>query len=275
MAQFQAYVRALRLGEEPVAAFQSGFGITPDEMLSELRRYFRDDPNAIALTRPQRVDESGTNITRLPPSADRLMPLYARTRYGVAEADRPAVLARVRELAGGGGDRFAVLALALAEVRLGENARARAVLTPHLEAAADDVEALYIMGLSYMADADASSGDEKAAAQAEARRWFGRAFNRDENHFSSLYRYAQTYDGVMMDGPTYDNYLNILLLSNRLAPQIDQISINAASVLMSRNRHAEAIPLLRAVAFDPHGGGNIGVARQMLDRAEAALAEQR
>ena len=79
----------------------------------------------------------------------------------------------------------------------------------------------------------------------------------------------------MMDGPTYDNYLNILLLSNRLAPQIDQISINAASVLMSRNRHAEAIPLLRAVAFDPHGGGNIGVARQMLDRAEAALAEQR
>jgi len=273
-AQFQAYLRALRLGEEPIAAFQAGFGVTPQEMMTELRRYYRSDPNALALMRPAQVDLSRMRLTRLPASADALLPLYTRIRYGVPDADAASVLNRVRTLAGNAPtDRFAALTLALAEVRLGETARARAVLTPYLEANPEDVEALYAMGLSYLEESDEADGETRGGLQAQARRYFGRAYQRDANHVPSLYRYAQSYDGAMMDQPTWENYLNVLLLAQQFAPQIDEISINTASVLMSHDRHAEAIPLLRAVAFDPHGGGNAGVAREMLEQAEAALAE--
>ncbi|MGH6952393.1 MAG: tetratricopeptide repeat-containing protein [Vitreimonas sp.] len=271
MAQFQAYVRALRLGQSPTAALQAGFGVTPQEMLAELRRYFRGNPNALALNRPAQVDRERMRLSRLPASADTLLPLYARLRYGVREADGPAVLERVRQFAGGGGDRFALLTLALAETRLGETARARALLGPHLDANPEDVEALYLMGSTYLRDADDAAADQSAALRVQARRYFGRAYQRDPNHVPSLYRYAESYQGVRMDQPTADNYLNVLLLANQLAPQIDQIGINAASALMARGRHAEAIPMLRAIAYDPHGGSNARVAREMLAEAEAGL----
>lgn len=271
-AQFQAYLRALRLGQEPIEAFQAGFGVTPQAMMTELRRYYRSSPNALALTRPAQVDLSRTRVTRLPASADQLLTAYTRLRYGVPNSDAPAVLARVRSIAGSApSDRFALVTLALAEIRHGERERARAVLTPYLETQPEDVEALYLMGLSHLEDADATEGAARETAQTQARRYFGRAFRRDSNHVPSLYRYAQTYDGVSMDQATWENYLNVMLLAHQLAPQIDEIGINAASVLISHNRHAEAIPMLRAIAFDPHGGGNTNVARQMMERAQAEM----
>jgi len=211
-------------------------------------------------------------VTRLPASADDLLPLYARVRYGVREADRASVLAQVRQLAGNGGDRFSLLALATAEARIGETERARAVLTPHLNANPDDVEALYLMGLTHLRDADETDDEPHISHAAQARRYFGRAYQINPNHVPSLYRYAESYQGVMMNQQTAENYLNVLLLANQLAPQIDEIAINTASALMAHSRHAEAIPMLRAVAYDPHGGGNTTVAREMLTEAEAALA---
>lgn len=177
----------------------------------------------------------------------------------------------MRQLAGSGRDRFALVTLALAETRLGETGRARTLLEPHLEANPEDVEALYVMGSSYLRDAEDAGGDQRMSLRAQARRYFGRAYQRDPNHVPSLYRYAESYQGVMMDRATAENYLNVLLLANQLEPQIDEISINAASALMGRNRHAEAIPMLRAVAYDPHGGGNSRVAREMLQEAEAGM----
>jgi len=272
MAQFQAYVRALRLGEEPVAAFQTGFGVTPAAFLSELRRYYRSSPNALALNRPAQVDLSGSRITRLPASADALLPLYARIRLGVDEADESAVLTRVRTLTEGRTDRFSALTRGYAEARFGETAQARAVLAPLLASDPDDVEALHLTGLSYLNEADEADGEQQSALRGQARRHFGRAYQRNANHVPSLYRYAQSFQGTMMDDAAMENYLNVLMLANQLAPQIDEISINASYALMARGRYAEAIPMLRAVAFDPHGGSSAETARDMLAEAEAGLA---
>jgi hypothetical protein len=272
MAQFQAYVRALRLGQAPAAALQAGFGMTPEQMMSELRRYYRSSPNALALNRPAQIDRSRMQTTRLPASADALLPLYARLRYGVREADQASVLARVRQLAGGGGDHFALLTLARAEAALGETERARTLLAPHLEANPEDVEALYLMGSTYLRDAEDADGDQATALRAQARRHFGRAYRIDANHVPSLYRYAESFQGERMDRATAENYLNVLLLAHQLAPQIDQISLNTASALMAHGRHAEAIPMLRVLAYDPHGGGSAERAQQLLSEAEGAQA---
>jgi len=271
MAQFHGYIRALRLGQEPVAAFQTGFGMTPEEMQSELRRYFRGGPNALALTRPVQVEAPNLRLTHLPASANRLLPLLARVRDGVNEPDRAAVLAQIRQLAGGASDPFATRTLAYAETSIGDIAAARTLLTPYLEANPDDTEALYIMGSSYLREADEAGGSREALL-AQGRRYFGRAYRHDPNNVPAMYGYVRSYSGMMMDEASAANYLNILLLANQLAPQIDEISLNAAAALMGHGRHAEAIPMLRAVAFDPHAGSGAGAARQMLQEAEAAVA---
>jgi hypothetical protein len=274
--QFQAYLRALRLGQEYSQALQTGFGVTPDQMQAELRRYLRGSPNALALTRPTLIEHSAMQVTRLPSSADRLLPVAQRVRRGGLSAeDAPAVLARVRQLAQG-ADAYSVLTLARAEATLGEASAARAILEPYLAANPESVEALYLMGSTYLRDAGASNGSrsrDQLDILSQGRRYLVRAYRIDPNNVPTLYRYARSYDGVIMDEATSENYMNVLLLARQLAPQIDEISVNAAAALMMRDRNAEAIPLLRAVAYDPHAGSGAQAARAMLEQAEAAVAQ--
>jgi hypothetical protein len=89
----------------------------------------------------------------------------------------------------------------------------------------------------------------------------------------TLVRYAETYSGESMNDATHENYVNILLLSRQLAPQVDEISLNAANMLLRTHRAREAIPILRALAYDPHAGGGAEVAQRLLAEAEAELAE--
>jgi hypothetical protein len=274
MPQFEAYVRALRLGQAPDVAFQAGFGMTPAQMQSELRAYLRGAPNALALTRPAAVAQADFQVTRLPASADQLLPLAARiARGGVREADREALLQRVRALVGATpADTFALHTLARAEIAYGSPQAGRLLLQPHLETAPDDVETLYLVGRSYLEEADDAQGAARTEFQAQARRHFSRAYRRNENHVPSLYSYADTYSGVMMNEETYANYLNVLLLARQLAPQVDTISLRAARALMTADRRSEAIPILRALAYDPHGGGAAERAQQLLAEAEGAQA---
>lgn len=270
--QFRAYVRALRLGQPAEAAFQAGFGMTPAQMQAALRVYLRSSPNAIALTRPAAAEHSDIEESHLPASADNLLLPEARLLQGVGDNEEQALLQQVRQLAGGQpNDRFATLTLARAEVTLGSRDAGRALLEPFLAANPNDVEGLYLMGLSYLRDADSAQGEQRTQLLSQARRYFGRGYRQDGNDVPTLYRYTETYDGVMMNDATYDNYLNIMLLAHQLAPQVQQISINTASALMTKGRNAEAIPILRAIAYDPHAGGS-ETAQHMLAEAEAAFA---
>lgn len=103
---------------------------------------------------------------------------------------------------------------------------------------------------------------------AQARRYFVRAHRLDENHVPTLYRYAETFSGATQTASTAENTLNVLLLARRLAPQVQEININAAQALMAFGRVADAVPILRMVAYDPHGGGGAEFARQLLAEAE-------
>lgn len=275
-AQFRAYVRAQRLGRSPAAAFQEGFGITPDAMQARLRQYFRGNPNAIALTRPALVARPQMTVTQLPPSSARLMPISARLASAtIRDADKTETLARVRQLAGAAPyDEFALFTLARAEIRLGSTAAARALLEPYLEQHPDDRDALYFMGLAYLREADNAEGDARTALLSQARRYLSRGYRIDGNHVPTLARYAETYANTSMSQATYENYLNILLLARQLAPQVDEISLNAANALLSSSRTREAIPILRALAYDPHGGGAAETAQRLLTEAETTLAAE-
>ncbi len=273
--QFRAYLNALRHGAAPLAAFQTGFGMAPADMERTLRTYLANNPHGLALTRPTEVAHEITNVTTLPPSAGTLLPISTRVRRGVTDAEAPALLARVRQLVGAApADRFALMTLARAEATIGEAARARALLGPYVEAHSDDVEALYLMGLTYSTDAKTLQGDAHRAQMTQARHYFVQAHRLDENNVAVLYRYAATYSEVSMDDATFANMLNVLLLAHQLAPQVAQISFYAASTLMANDRNAEAAIILRPIAYDPHGGEAARQALQMLQQAERGASGQ-
>ena len=272
--QFQAYVRAIRSGRPPLEAFQEGFGVTPDQMQATLRRYLQGNPSAIALTQPAYVVPPRMDVTELPASARRLLPTSTRLFNGnVADEDKAPLLARIRQLAGAEPyDEFALLTVARAEIRLGSPATGRALLEPYVTANPNNRDALYLMGLSYLREANDAEGDAEDALLAQARRYFSRGYRIDGNHVPTLARYAESYSGTAMSETTYENYLNILLLARQLAPQVDEISLNAANMLLASDRAREAIPILRALAYDPHAGGSAEVAQRLLAEAETRLA---
>ncbi|MEQ1489108.1 MAG: tetratricopeptide repeat-containing protein [Terricaulis sp.] len=277
-AKFQSYVRAMRLGAPPEQAFQTGFGMTPLEMQSALRAYFRSSPNALALTRPVIAASQGVTITRLPTSANAMLPLTTRVRRGyLSDEDASELLTRMRRMVSNPRDSFAVLSLAEAEASYGDVAAARALLEPYSAAHPDDVQALYLLGRTYSREADeAKDRDDDAAreaARSQARRYYTRAFRADGNHVPTLYRYAQTFAGAPLDAAG-ENAMNALLLAHQLAPQVSEITFMAADWLLTANRPAEAIPMLRVIAFSPHGGESADRAKEMLTRAEAAVAAQ-
>lgn len=274
--QFQTYIRAMRSGRPPLEAFQEGFGVTPDQMQMTLRRYLQGNPNAIALTQPAYVAPPRMTVAELPASARRLLPVSTRLFNGnIADEDKAPLLARIRQLAGAQPyDEFALLTVARAEIRLGTPAAGRALLEPLLAVNPEHRDALYLMGLSYLREAEDAGDDAGAALLTQARRYFGRGYRVDGNHVPTLARYAESYAGATMSDATYENYLNILLLARQLAPQVDEISLNAANVLLAGNRTREAIPILRALAYDPHGGGSAETAQRLLAEAEASLAEE-
>lgn len=277
-AKFQAYLRALRLGAPAAEAFQTGFGMTPAEMQSALRAYFRSSPNALALTRPVVTESQGVAITHLPVTANAMLPLTTRIRRGMlSDEDAAELLARMRRMVLNPRDRFAILSLAEAEVSYGDIAAARAFLEPYNAANPNDVQALYLLGRTYSREAEeADERDDDAArdaARSQARRYYTRAFRIDGNHAPTLYRYAQTFAGTTLDASS-ENALNALLLAHQLAPQVPDITFMAADWLLAAERPAEAIPMLRVIAFNPHGGESADRAKEMLARAEAALSAQ-
>lgn len=146
------------------------------------------------------------------------------------------------------------------------------MLEPYLAANPESRDALYLLGLAYLREADEAEGDAQDALITQSRRYFSRGFRIDGNHVPTLARYAETFAGSSMSEATYENYANIMLLARQLAPQVDEISLNAANMLLAGDRVREAIPILRALAYDPHAGGSAEVAQRLLTQAEARLA---
>jgi hypothetical protein len=261
MAGFLRYVAAIRTGGDAVAAFQPAFGITPDAFDKELRRYKRAQLNAFALTRPASVEQLPVRVSRMPLSADELLLLSARVRMGNGAeklGEIRAIAARFPE------DAYAVRVHATAEIHAGEPARAVPLLDGLLAKTPDDAEALYLKGLALVKQAWKPGADTRGLL-AQARPLLARANRLTPDNPHILFRYAEATNG--QPGLSDETSLNVLLLAQQLAPQVDHYRINAASALMSVERYEEAANLLMPLAFEPHGGEQATFARAMLEAA--------
>lgn len=270
------YLVAVRQGDR-AAALQAATGMTPAALGQELRRYIRGGQIRYRRMTLESVQAPPPIIvTGLSAAAGDLMLYDAALRVGVQEENQTSYLARIRAAAERHGeDPFAKRVLAHAEALFGDRDVAKRLLETQLAAAPGDAELMYLMGMLHLSAAE--SGDEWEREARAARTWFTRAHRANENHFQTLYRFAQSMRG--QPGFVSENTSNVLLLAHQLAPQVAEVTMNAAMMLISRGETADAEALLQPLAADPHDSGLAQAAKRLIESARsrsrpAAASEQ-
>lgn len=248
-------------------AFEAATGMSPRALVQQLRRYIgRGRINYTSYPRGSTEAPPPVTVTALPRSANDLMLYQAALRIGLYEGRGESTLQRIREIAARHGqDALARRVLAHAEALYGDAAAADRLLDQLLVEFPDDAELMYLKGMRHLRAAEKAEAPESDLRA--ARRWFTRAHNANGNHFQTLYRFAQS----MQTDPNYvsENMANVLLLAHQLAPQVPDIRIAAAEMLMNRDQFEPAAILLRPLAADPHNSALAQRAKTLLDRARA------
>lgn len=261
----RAYLDAINAGGDPIAAFQPAFGKSVQEVDVELRRYKGQNMlRGFGFQRAAPVPDSDIAVTRLPDSMDDL--LLARVRARAGQGEKPEFAARIRGIAARyPGDAEAAMTAAWATFATGAYDETVAALDPLLAARPDDAEALYLKGLALLA---AATPDTRQARVAEARRVLARANRLAPERTHLLFRYGQTFQ----QEPVTENLLNVLRLSNQLAPQVPEITLHTARVLMAAGQFEEAAKVLTPLAYSAHRGRS--AERALVMRASALRGEQ-
>jgi hypothetical protein len=204
-------------------------------------------------------------VTVLPPAADDLLLLDSAMEIGISPADVPAFLARLRSLANGRSDAYSRRVLARAEALYGDSAAADRLLDPLLAAAPADPSLLFWAGMRHLRAARRGAADE-AQERRSAQVWFGKAHKADPDHFQTLVRYADSLQGDRRFDS--DNTANVLLLAHQLAPQVSEITMRAAFMMLRRGDFDEAAALLTPLASSAHDPGLAAQAQSMLRQAK-------
>ena len=269
---FSRYIDLLRDGGNFARSFETAFETTLADADIALARYRGAALPALYVDRDQAADPPALTMGEsLSEAANALLMLEVRLR-SADERDMPSILDDVRERTRRyRGDPLADMQLARAEARFGDPAAARALLEPILASAPEEPDALYLMGQSHLraAVADRATAAENARA---ARRFFIAANAARPDHYPTLFRYAQA--DILMRVAVTPQTLDVLVRAHDLAPQVGEIALFTASMLLEAGRTQEAAVAARLVAFSPHGGSLAQEGQAIWRRAQAALGQQ-
>ncbi|TPE61100.1 hypothetical protein FJQ54_09395 [Sandaracinobacter neustonicus] len=251
------YLKAYAAGADPVEAFRTH--IDPDFRAFEakLRRYVVREAT---YSRFNRIDETRptVRITELPASASTmLMPMIA-IEQGVPPDRREEALADLRQRAARfPGDPLALRALALGELQLGSPMAAADLLDAQLARTPDDADLL-----RWRAQAARLLGQPEVA-----RTYLLRAMRANPQDWRTALAYSRLYRSTAQPMP--DQALEALMKAYRLAPQVNDVVLDAALALANAGRTGEAAQVLEPLAWAPHGGPASELAQRMLVKARA------
>lgn len=175
-----AYVTAVNGGQDPVAAWQAIFAMTPDQLTAELRAHVRSRLSYAKLDLPP--IRPVITVTPLSPAADAvILPAINARSWNSAEIDGPALLATLRAAAARfPDDPLALVALGRAEMRWGDATAAETALTRALDRQGDNVEGLILMAnLTTEKGADTTDEAEQTRQWDRARGFIARALEAD------------------------------------------------------------------------------------------------
>jgi hypothetical protein len=268
-AKLITFFNAIRGGEAPPAAFKRIFAVEPRQLQADLVRYGERQLTYSRLKRRFAAETPSMQVTVLPPSADDLMLAAAAMQIGVDDAREAALVAQVRTAAAKYDDDFARRTLAKAEALYGDGAAADRLLDSILTQSPNDAEALYLKGMRLLVAAR-KQRDKGGPLAKQAQTWFARSHKADDKAFPTLTRYVEA--SLFNAAPT-ENIVEVMLLAQQLAPQVVELRMNAASMLLARGHKAEAAILVEPLASDPHNPGLATAAKKMLERARVGAKE--
>ena len=126
----------------------------------------------------------------------------------------------------------------------------------------DDPYSQYLLGVSYLSVARRDPG-QKAGATADAKKAFARAVKLDPSFYPALYRYARTLP------PESETVIDVLVQAHLLAPQVEQIRIDAVLALLRKGEYDTAGALIEPLARSPHMNLNVAAAQVLAESATA------
>lgn len=250
---FGGYVEALRTGQPWDAALQTHFGLTPEQLRSELRRYLNGRMRYAELSLER--TPIPTEVVTLPKSADDFMFTYAALQAAVPQERARELLAEARTKIGRHpDDPLALFTLGYLEQVWGDNDRAEASLSRLLEIEPDHAEGLRIMAQLKTEMADDSDDDvTRVSLLNQAQRLLAKSIEIDPSDFRPYRQLAQ----IRSRAPNYptDNDVDTLMMALTYAPQVTGLRMQAIDALTRRGMLAEAEVLLRVLQSQPHAVG--------------------
>jgi len=243
-----AYLAAMTAGADARSAFAEAFDTDLSSLQREISRYGSGDMTYSRLPRVSAAEAAAVEVSRLGDASDSLILAQASLQLSWTPRLADRFLGRARAASDGSGP-LARRARARAEALYGDGAAADRLLDLLLAEAPGDAELLYLKGMRHLAAGRRDAG-ERARHFAEAQRWFVRAHRADENHYPTLYRYAESLS--LEPGFLSENTSNILLLAHQIAPQVEEVAMSAANLLMRRGEFERAEALLVPVGAGRH-----------------------
>ena len=268
-----SFLEAIGRGEETAAAFQTTFGMDFKAFDKVMKKYLAKGQVLIRAV-PRNAVKPEITITQMPASADDLLlpgaRFIAESMLPMEDEDRTAgvkTLTAVRkDAAKFPGDALAQRTLAAGEMMYGSYDTADVILDKVLTANPTDVDALYTKAARYVVQANRAPAI-KNELLAKVKPLTAKIDKLDPNHYPSLYLYAL---GALADGKApNENTLNVLKLAHKLAPQVDEISLEAAIALSKADQPKDARHLLELVAYGPHANSRSRYARRLLSQVGA------
>lgn len=261
--RFNDYFRRVAAGEDALAAFEPAVGIAVDKLNDELRGY-RDKMYAARIPNSA-FPKVELRVRPLPQAEaeaefDRLV-VFASPKAEVGKAALERLRAAVAKAGGDQAPERIRLALAYAEIRGGDLARAFEILS--FWAQRDDAPfmANLQLGLAWQAEAEHLQGAERSQALDQARAFLVAAYKQRRNDAPTLYQLARVLLEVKGMSPSV---INAADGAASYEPQVGAYALLAASVNVQAGHRDKALRPLQMLASNPHGG-------EGAERARAAL----
>ena len=265
--QLQAYFAALRGGQAEPEAFAAAFKTDKATLQRQLTSYARSGMTYTAIPiKPLVAGE--IMVSPLPPSADDLLVpslRLMRGRRGETDGQAADILASIgKKAAKYPGDPLAVRTLAHAQQVFGDPAVAVDMLKS-LTTIQSDPYGQYLLGVSWLAVGKRDPA-RLAEATTEGKKALARALKLDPTFYPALYRYSRTLPADS------ESVLDALVQAHLMAPQVDEIRIDAVIALLRKGEYDTAAGLIEPLAQSPHPDLNVAVAQVLRDAAAARRA---
>ncbi len=272
--QFDAFVTAYRKGEDPVAAFETAFGIKVKGLDKILDTYLNKNIKA-TLYRINAMPQPNIAVTPMPASADKLLLWDFASRTCASTKTYPDLLPKIRtEAQKYPGDDYAASVLARAEIIIGDEWKALDFLTPYLKAHPDDAEAQSMVGQAWYlmtVHKHILDGETADSQMKTARKALGTAYGLDPLDAPNLYYFALAQDFEKSE-PS-DNAINAAMEAHFLIPSVEDYSLTAADMLIRKGRMNDAKDMLVPLSSDPHNPRRVAWINHVVARIDEGASK--